>query len=59
VKKDEVVGARENDADADALGDLEDAVGPAVRRPHSRRYHAVDQVAESQGALLDWFEDVR
>jgi hypothetical protein len=55
------VDATENDqdVDADVLGDLEDAVGPSVRRSHSRRYHAVDQVAELQGALLDWFEDVR
>ncbi|RSH82220.1 hypothetical protein EHS25_005930 [Saitozyma podzolica] len=58
VKK-EKVATNDQAVEVGALGDLEDAVGPSVRRPHSRAYHAVDQVAELQGALLDWFEDVR
>jgi hypothetical protein len=58
VKK-EKVATNDQAVEVGALGDLEDAVGPSVRRPHSRTYHAVDQVAELQGALLDWFEDVR
>lgn len=40
------------------VDDIEDACSH-VHRPHGLSYHAVDNVAEMQQDLLDWFEVIR